>query len=272
MSVTDTATLAATFVDPMGTPLTGLRIDWQSDDSSIVTLSRPSMSGTDRSDSLAVQLRARMTARRSGSVAVVAVVTHPGFQRVTAARRVQVRRWTVRKLGVWPDTILVSQSATLELELLDTTLAHDIEVMWRSTSPMLTVFGETPPPFPNREQTLVAKRRARVGACVVGTARVVATARRVGFEAAELQHQITVVPGSPDARSSNPGQVKARHVAGSLSLGRSGVPDPIGVPIIDDGIGARGDLPACESPGAFGGETVPAIMSAFLPGEPVVAA
>jgi alpha-tubulin suppressor-like RCC1 family protein len=191
IAVTDVDTLVATFVDANGDTLKGLGLDWQSDDSSILTVTRMGPSSGAYTDS------AKITARASGSATIVATVTHTGFQPVKASLSITVGRWGVEAKIPWPDTLTVTDLDTIELEVpnTDSTLAGAFRVVWLSDNDAVaSVVRELPPDTANRQQMYTATRRAVVTAHRTGVARVFATVSRDGFESVEVGDSLVVRP------------------------------------------------------------------------------
>ncbi len=191
LEVTDTTIVTATFVDARGETVTGLQVQWRSEDDGVVTVSAIAPATQSSRDS------ARLIARGSGSTRVFATVTHPGFKPYSAAVSVTVGRWGVRPSSQWPDTLTVTDVDTVELQIpnTDSLLAGALRVVWLSSNEnVLTVTPAIPPDTANRAQMLEAKRRAVVTAHATGRARVFATVVREGFEQAEVSDSIAVDP------------------------------------------------------------------------------
>lgn len=216
MAVTDTATVEVMVTDDAGRALTGAVVEWLSSDAGTITVSRqtppdslaigggPCFAGvpcrpSNQRDSLGTQLKATLTARRSGRGRVTATVAHEGLKPASVSLSVDIQKWALAKANVWPDTIEgVAESDTLELMVpnADSALAYDIDVVWRSSAPGLSVSAVEPPLFANRAQTLDAKLRAIISACLLGTYFVTVRVTRESFESAELQHQVVVAGGN----------------------------------------------------------------------------
>ena len=196
LDVTDTATFEVEVIDEAGKRLTGVEVDWQSSDSSVFTISQSQpAAGAGRSDSLTTGLRALVTARRSGSARVVVTVIHPGVDHAEARTLVTVRRWTLAEAMDWPQVLTVTETTTVQVAIAntDTAIASELRVQWQSSDEaVLRVTRAIPSVDPKAAELLEAKRTADLTALRTGSAEILVTVERPGFEPSEYRAAISV--------------------------------------------------------------------------------
>jgi alpha-tubulin suppressor-like RCC1 family protein len=200
LHVTDTVRLEAVFVDGTGARLTDLKVEWQSSDSSIATVARLT-APSGRHDSL----RARVVARRSGTVSIVATVVHPGFEHTSGVLTVTIGPWGMAPVGAWPGALSATETDTVQVFIpnANAAIVNDLRVQWQSTDESrVRVTRLIPPTDPTAAELLDSKRTAILTALRRGPAQVVVTVERPGFEASEVRALIlvdtlTIAPTGP---------------------------------------------------------------------------
>jgi alpha-tubulin suppressor-like RCC1 family protein len=196
LAVTDVTTLEVIVRDANGLNVEGMAIEWRSSDSSVLQVSALTpATTTERKDLLSAQLRATVTALRTGRASVTATVVHSGFQPEQTSTTIAVDAWAVGDSAGWPQLLTVTDIETLVIDIpnADTSIATDLRVEWQSSDEsVLTVSAVVPQENPTNQQTLTARRRGVVTARSSGTARVVVTVDRLGFERGVFEREVTV--------------------------------------------------------------------------------
>lgn len=210
LTVTDVETLRVDVHDAGGGVVTGVEVTWRSGDDSIVRVQRlpppdsvPLPGGAwrraTREDSLSSGLGAVLTARGTGVTDVIVTVSHPRLEPVELRARAAVVPLTVREpvAGPWPDTLAVTDSTMLEVEILDRLggIVPGLRVGWQSTDPLrLRVTRATPVGDTTAAESLNVQRRAVVSARAAGLVDVVVTVDREGFAAQQRRIPVRIVP------------------------------------------------------------------------------
>jgi len=97
--VKDTSLLTINVADQRGTVITGLQVEWQSSDASILEV-LPDSVGPTHEDSLVAALRVRIAAQRRGKATISVTITQPGIKPTGLSQEVQVmERWIAVAAG-----------------------------------------------------------------------------------------------------------------------------------------------------------------------------
>jgi alpha-tubulin suppressor-like RCC1 family protein len=198
LTVTQNYTIEINIPNPDTTTVDALRVLWTSDNESVLSV-RPVVpaSSANRKQTLDAKRTAIVSARASGAARVVATITQEGFEPVEIAKSVAVRSWGVKPLGAWPDSLIVTQSDTIEIDIPspDTVAVDGLRVLWTSDDESVaTIRGVVPGESANRSQILAAKRQAIVTGRRTGAVRLIATVTQEGFESVQMAKSLAIRP------------------------------------------------------------------------------
>jgi alpha-tubulin suppressor-like RCC1 family protein len=199
LAITETDTLEVTIriSGPGGERITGVEVEWQSSDVAVlevIPLSLQPRSGT---------ARAAITARASGTAEVTASVDRAGFAPVDLRASITVEPLTISRTAGWRDVVTVTDADALEIRISNSVgdAVTDIRVSWQSSdTDVLKIVAQEGTPA----DTLSAIYRAIATAHGRGTAEVVVTVRRDGFESSERRDTISVLPVSVEEHQDHP--------------------------------------------------------------------
>ncbi len=128
--------------------------------------------------------RAVTSARSSGTTEIVATVTGPASERQAFRIPVFVGSLDLAKAGEWPDTLRTTASAAFSVALSDSAFMGRLSnLVWHSTNAGVVEVSS--------QDGLTADIVARD----LGSAELVVTFDRPGFQKSELRHQVTVLKG-----------------------------------------------------------------------------
>lgn len=185
-----------------GQAIAGIDLTWVSENPGILDVVRSSPLGDPltAADSLRAALAATIQGRSPGVARVAVRLAGQGFAPTTRSFPVTVTPLALEAPldRAWPDTLTVTDTALVEVQIRDAhgSSVRDVRVSWRSSDPQ--IFGvlreEADESDVTPEDTLNAHRRASVIARRTGRADILVTVERDGFAPSEERHTVESVP------------------------------------------------------------------------------